>query len=134
MYLAYRTALSEGTEVFHSNIKERWQRGDPEIIDAMQTWASYAERGRAALLNRNYDELSELINANFDLRARLYQISEGNLEMIHLARSTGASANFAGSGGAITGVYTGEEMFQQLVAVMKPHKIAVVKPVILPRR
>jgi glucuronokinase len=134
MYLAYRTTLSEGTEVFHSNIKERWHRGDPEIVDAMRTWASYAERGRAALLSRNYHELSELINANFDLRARLYQISEGNLEMIRLARSTGASANFAGSGGAITGVYTGEDMFERLVAVMQPYRIAVVKPIILPKQ
>lgn len=134
MYLAYRTALSEGTEVFHSNIKERWHRGDPEIVDAMKTWASYAERGRAALLGRNYSELSELINANFDLRAKLYRISEGNLEMIHLARSTGASANFAGSGGAITGIYEDEAMFQRLVTVMKPHQIAVLKPVVLPKR
>ncbi|MBL8227824.1 MAG: GHMP kinase, partial [Bryobacterales bacterium] len=105
MYLAYRTALSEGTEVFHSNIKERWLRGDPEILQAMQTWASYAERGRNALMERNFEELGELINLNFDLRARLYQISAGNLEMISLARSTGASANFSGSGGAITGIY-----------------------------
>ena len=26
VYLAYRTSLSEGTEVFHSNVRDRWRR------------------------------------------------------------------------------------------------------------
>jgi glucuronokinase len=34
--------------------------------------------------------------------------------MIELARGVGASAKFAGSGGAIIGVYQGDEMFQAL--------------------
>jgi len=132
LYLAYRTSLSEGTEVFHNNIKERWRRGDPEIVEAMSTWASYAEQGRNLLVNGTHHGLDKLINANFDLRAKLYRIDEGNKEMIGLARSVGASANFAGSGGAITGVYHGEEMFEKLRSVMAPKQIAVVKPVILP--
>jgi glucuronokinase len=130
VYLAYRTTLSEGTEVFHSNIRERWRNGDAEVVGAMQQWASYAEQGRAALLAGDYAELDRLIDANFDLRAKLYRISEGNLEMIRLARSVGASANFAGSGGAITGSYRGEEMFERLAKVMEPHQIAVIKPMV----
>ncbi len=133
LYLAYRTSLSEGTEVFHSNIKERWRNGDPEVVEAMRTWGSYAEQGRQALLDGDHAKLDRLIDLNFDRRATLYQIGEGNLEMIRLARSTGASANFAGSGGAITGAYRGEEMFQKLVEIMKPRNIAVIKPSILPR-
>ena len=46
IYVAYRTSLSEGTEVFHNNVRERWRSGDPEVVRAMETWASYAERGR----------------------------------------------------------------------------------------
>src|SRR5438477_7081845 len=30
VYLAYRTSLSEGTEVFHNNVRSRWLAGDPE--------------------------------------------------------------------------------------------------------
>ena len=52
----------------------------------MQTWASYAEQGRKALLAADYGTLDRLIDANFDLRTQLYQISEGNLEMIRTAR------------------------------------------------
>jgi len=128
VYLAYRTSLSEGTEVFHNNIRERWRAGDPVVVDAMKTWASYAEQGRQALLNRDYTGLDRLIDANFDLRASIYHIGQGNVEMIHSARAAGASANFAGSGGAIVGRYQGEEMFQKLVDGMRPLGVAVVKP------
>jgi glucuronokinase len=128
VYVAYRTALSEGTEVFHNNVRERWRTGDPAIVDAMKTWASYAEQGRAALLARDYATLDRLINANFDLRAQTYPIGKGNLQMIHTARMAGATSNFAGSGGAIVGTYRDERMFQELAAAMKPLGVGVLKP------
>ncbi len=132
VYVAYRTALSEGTEVFHSNLRERWRAGDPVVVQAMKTWAGYAEQGRAALLARDYAELGRLIDANFDLRAELCQIGEGNLQMIRTARSVGATSNFAGSGGAIAGTYKDENMFDALVAAMKPLGVAVIKPEVVP--
>ena len=130
VYLAYRTSLSEGTEVFHSNVRERWLRGDPEVVEAMRTWASYAERGRAAMQTGDYDTLDRLIDANFDLRAQLYDVGEGNLRMIRAARRVGATANFAGSGGAIVGSYKGRHMYDDLVAAMGPLGVAVIQPVI----
>jgi len=132
LYVAYRTTLSEGTEVFHNDVRARWRAGDPEVVQAMKTWASYAERGRQALLDRDYEELNRLIDANFDLRAKLYQISSGNLEMIRAARRAGASANFAGSGGAIVGAYRDEEMYRRLEAEMKAIGAGVLKPIIEP--
>jgi glucuronokinase len=132
VYLAYRTTLSEGTEVFHSTVRERWRSGDPDVRDAMNTWASYAEQGRKALLARDYAMLDQLIDANFDLRRKLYRISDGNLEMIRIARAAGASANFAGSGGAIVGAYRDEEVFRTLQQSMEAVGVAVVKPTVSP--
>lgn len=128
LYLAYRTSLSEGTEIFHSNVRERWLSGNSEIVSAMRTWASYAEQGRDALLERDYAALNRLIDKNFDLRAQIYKISKGNMEMISTARSAGASANFAGSGGAIVGSYQDEEMFQALQTALSQIGVAVIKP------
>jgi glucuronokinase len=128
VYVAYRTSLSEGTEVFHSDIRGRWLAGDPVVLNAMETWAGYATEGREALLKRDYNTLNHLINANFDLRARLYQLGDGNLQMIHRAREVGASSNFAGSGGAIAGLYRDEQMFEALVRVMEPLQVAVLRP------
>jgi glucuronokinase len=128
VYVAYRTSLSEGTEVFHSNLRERWLRGDPEVVTAMETWAGYAAEGRACLMDRNYSRLEQLVDANFDLRARIYRIDPGNMEMVKTARAAGATANFAGSGGAIVGTYSGDEMFGHLTDAMKAIGIAVIKP------
>lgn len=132
VYVAYRTALSEGTEVFHSDVRAKWRAGDPEVVGAMQTWAGYAEEGRQALLRRDHDTLDRLIDANFDLRARIYRISDGNRQMVETARRVGASANFAGSGGAIVGSYRGEQMYRELEAALQPLGVAVIKPVVVP--
>jgi glucuronokinase len=128
LYVAYRTSLSEGTEVFHNDIRGRWRRGDADVVEAMKTWASYAEQGRDCLLGGDFATLGRLIDANFDLRARLYRIDKGNLEMIGAARQAGASANFAGSGGAIVGMYEDDEMFARLEASMRSVGAAVIKP------
>lgn len=134
LYMAYRTSLSEGTEVFHNNVRQRWLAGDPQVVAAMKTWASYAEEGRRALLDRDLETLDRLINANFDLRARIYRIDEGNLAMIRTARALGATSKFAGSGGAIVGTYTDEAMYAALVEAMRRIGVEVIKPVIMPRK
>jgi glucuronokinase len=131
VYVAYRTSLSEGTEVFHSTLRERWLRGDAEVLDAMETWAGYAAEGRACLLQRNYGRLSQLVDANFDLRAKIYHIDPGNLEMVRMARTVGATANFAGSGGAIVGTFDDEAMFGKLATAGRAIGVAVIKPKIV---
>ena len=128
VYVAYRTSLSEGTEVFHNNVRERWRTGDPQVVEAMRTWAAYAEQGRAALLAGDHATLARLVDANFDLRAQIYRIDRGNLEMIQTARALGASASFAGSGGAIVGTYTDQKMFETLVKAMEPLGVGVIRP------
>ena len=132
LYVAYRTSLSEGTELFHNDVRQRWRAGESRVVKAMKTWAGFAEQGRQALIERDYKTLNRLIDANFDLRTTIYRLSEGNLEMIRTARSAGASANFAGSGGAIVGSYEDDNMFRALCEKMAQIGVAVIKPKILP--
>ncbi len=42
-YIAYSEDLSEGTEVFHNNIRERYERGEKQVLDAMQEFAHITE-------------------------------------------------------------------------------------------
>ncbi len=132
VYVAYRTSLSEGTEVFHNNVRGRWNAGEGSVLEAMQTWASYAQQGRDALLAGDIHRLGELINANFDLRTSIYQINEGNLEMIRRSRAVGATSNFAGSGGAIVGTYQDEDMFTRLQQSLGAAGVKVLRPRVLP--
>ena len=128
VYVAYRRSLSEGTEVFHTNIRQRFEDGDPLVVNAMKRWAEIAAEGKEALVARDLDRLGALVNENFDLRSRIYKISEGNLQMIEAARATGASAKFAGSGGAIVGTYRDEDHFAELQRELKKIDVAVVRP------
>lgn len=132
VYVAYTTNLSEGTEVFHNDIRGRWNRGDREIVSAMYQWANLAQRVRDMILEKRGEEIGPLLNENFDLRRRLYKLSQGNLNMVDTARDCGASAKFTGSGGAIVGTYENEAMFQRLKAALEPQQVVVIKPQILP--
>jgi glucuronokinase len=132
LYVAYTKQLSEGTEVFHNDIRSRWNRGEREIVSAMYHWAGLAERVKELLLAGRGRDIGPLLNENFDLRRRLYKLSKGNIDMVEAARDVGASAKFTGSGGAIVGTYEDEAMFQRLKQALEPLGVAVIKPQILP--
>jgi len=114
LYIAYHTQLGEPTEVFHNDIRGRFNRGDSEIVDAMQQFAQYAEDGRDALNSNDLTRLAELIDANFDTRQGIAKLPSWQVDMVETARKCGASAKFAGSGGAIVGTYEDEAMLKQL--------------------
>jgi glucuronokinase len=131
LYIAYRTDLGEGSETFHNNIKERWNNGDPEVVHAMKDFAGYAEAVRALLLAGRGREIGPWMNRNFDRRRSIYKLDPRNVDMVMRARSVGASAKFAGSGGAIVGTYEDEAMFERLVEALQPAGIRVFKPTIV---
>ncbi|VGO12181.1 hypothetical protein PDESU_00732 [Pontiella desulfatans] len=128
IYIAYKRELSEGSEVFHNDIRARYNMGDQQVVDAMETWAGLADQVRDALLSGNSGVVGELLNANFDLRRRIYNIHPDNIAMVEAARSVGASAKFTGSGGAIVGTYADDAMFDQLKSVLEPLRISILKP------
>jgi glucuronokinase len=131
VFVAYTTKLSEGTEVFHNDIRGRWNRGEREIVSAMYQWANLAQRVRDMLLAGRGREIGPLLNENFDLRRRLYKLSQGNIDMVEAARDCGASAKFTGSGGAIVGTYEDEAMFEKLKSALEPMQVVVIKPQIV---
>ena len=128
LYVAYRTKLSEGTEIFHNNLRQRFESGETEVVDAMQEWASIAEQGRNALLAGDTERFGRLIDANFDLRARIYRISDANREMVEAARRAGATAKFAGSGGAIIGTYRDQKHYDSLREAFQDLGVRVFRP------
>ncbi|MEI8310797.1 MAG: GHMP kinase [Verrucomicrobiota bacterium] len=131
LYIAYRTDLSEGSEVFHNNIRERFDRGESEVVEAMAYWADLTVQAKSALEEGDWMRLAALMDANFDKRKQIYQLSEGNLRMVETARSLGASAKFPGSGGAIIGLYSDEAMFENLTAAFAAQNILVFKPTLI---
>lgn len=132
LYLSYHTDLSEPTEVFHNDIRGRFNRGEAKVVNAMKRCADLAGRGREALLRRDYAELSRLMNENFDTRRSIYNLPPWQIEMIETARRCGASAQFSGSGGAIVGIYRDEAMFKKLSDSLAALHCCTIKPQVLP--
>ena len=127
-YVAYHTDLSEPTETFHNDIRGRYNRGDTLVVNAMSSFAALAAEGYQAFQAHDGERLAQLINANFDLRRSIYQLPAWQTEMVEAARRGGASAKFAGSGGAIVGTYRDEAMFQQLTTQLATIGSRVIKP------
>ncbi|MFP4322026.1 MAG: mevalonate kinase, partial [Anaerolineales bacterium] len=116
VYVAYHTNLSEPTETFHNDLRGRFARGDAEVVSAMADFAALTDEGRAALLAGDMARLGALIDANFDTRQRIARLPGWQVRMVETARACGASAKFAGSGGAIVGLYQGAAMLAALRA------------------
>jgi len=128
LYIAYRTDLAEGSEVFHNTIRERWLQNDPEILQAMNDFAEYAQEVRDLLAAGRGDRIGVWMDRNFDRRRSWCHVAKVDVRMVEQARSVGASAKFAGSGGAIVGTYADEAMYERLVEVYKTTATEVFKP------
>jgi glucuronokinase len=128
LYVAHHETLGEPTEIFHNNVRERFNRGDEQVISAMSCFAGLAADGRGALVVRDVERLAALINRNFDTRRSIYRIPSWQAAMVDAARACGASAQFAGSGGAIIGTYDGESMFERVRATLMANGSCTVKP------
>ncbi len=132
IYVAYSTETSEPTEVFHNNLRARFHSGEPEVVDAMKRLSDLVDEVRDALTTGDHAKLHTLIDENYDIRAGICRLSASHVQMVETARSTGASAKFAGSGGAIVGTFESDSQFQQLRKELGRIECAVIRPRILP--
>ena len=130
LYVSYSVDCSEPTEVFHNNLRFRYNQGEPAVVSAMQHCADLTVRARDALLAGHHYLLPPLLDGNFDIRRSICQLPKEQILMIETARSCGASANFAGSGGAIVGTYPDETAFVKLKEEMEKIGCETIKPIV----
>lgn len=111
LYLAWVPHSTTTSGKAHNRVHYRFEEGDMEVVDAMKQFADYAREAVEALEARDVARFATLMDANFDLRRRIYGddvLGAHNLEMVQIARDHGMPAKFTGSGGAITGVIMDE--------------------------
>jgi glucuronokinase len=114
VYVAYRTNYRGPESGKGVRLRAQWRAGEPETVAAMRTWAAFAEAGRKAMLAGDREQLHALIDSNLDLRMHMGDVEDEDAALARAARALGASANLAGSGGAIAGFYDGQEMLERL--------------------
>ncbi len=108
LFVAYHDTLAEGTEITHNDLRERFNRGDKQVVDAMAQFADLAQKSRDLICAGRGIEIGPLMDRNFDLRAELCTISPGNRQLVEIGRQQGAATKFSGSGGAVVGCYDGD--------------------------
>ena len=130
LYIAYDPERAEVSDIPHRNLRDLFNRGDATVVAAMQTFRQLTDRARVALMAGDWDQLGHLMNENFDLRRKIMPIAPENLRMVESARAAGASAKFAGSGGAICGLYKDGRQYQKLSDSLAALRCTVLRPLI----
>jgi glucuronokinase len=128
LFIAYKVSLGKVSGKVLNDIRTRYDKGDTHVIETLNKIAGLAEKGKEAIFQQEYDTLFDLMNENFDLRCKIMNISESNMQLVRTARSCGASATFTGSGGSIIGMYIDNEMLNKLVVKLKSIDARVIKP------
>ncbi len=129
IYLAYSDKGAEPTEVFHNDLRARYDAGESSVVAAMQSLIQLTDHALVALENGNHEAFSQLMDENFNIRRSVSQLNPYHIKMIESARSCGASAKYAGSGGAIVGAYRNESQFAELQQCLGAIGCEVIKPV-----
>ena len=136
LYIAYDATRAEESGEAHKEVKRLFEAKNADVLAAMSEFADIAQQGRDLLCSPSTSpsalsaKLASLINANFDLRDRIFHVAEENRRMVMTARAAGASAKFAGSGGAIVGTYEDDAQFERLKASLAKIGTVTLKPTI----
>ena len=101
LFLAWRTDAAETSHAVHGGLRER--AGEPTVRKAMDRLAGHARAARDALLAGDRRAFAAALDGSYDERAALIELDPRHVAMVEAARAAGASANYAGSGGAIVG-------------------------------
>ena len=116
LWLAYLADPSDSGKA-HNDVRKRFDAGDEEAVAGMKMFADITERGRAAIMAKDYATLADLMDENFALRRKLYTdpaLGKDNLTMVGIAQKHNAGAKFSGSGGAIVGLCRDQSKFRAL--------------------
>jgi glucuronokinase len=104
LVVCWRTDTGADSGPLHADLRERFGQGDPVVRDAIAAAAAAAQEARAALLAGDRPRFRRSVDATFDARRRMLPLDPRHVEMVEVARESGAAANYTGSGGAIVAV------------------------------
>ncbi len=130
VYVAFDPERAEVSGVTHRNLRKDWESGAKDVHDAMERLAQLTDAGRRAILDFDMKTLHEVTNENYEVRKTIMKVAPENDKMVQVARSVGASAKFAGSGGAIVGVYLDGDQYSRLVDALAEIRCTCFRPVI----
>jgi glucuronokinase len=104
LLVAWRPDSAGHSGEVHAPLRDRHADGDPVVLEAMRALTRAAHDAARAVSAGDHAALCAGVDASFDARRSMLALDPRHVEMIECARAAGASANYAGSGGAIVAV------------------------------
>jgi glucuronokinase len=102
LLVVWSTAAAEPSTVVHGPLQARG--GEPRVVAAMADLAGHARAGASALAAGDVAALGAAMDASFEARASILDLTPAHVALVDVARAAGCHANYAGSGGAIVAV------------------------------
>ena len=85
----------------HRAIWDRVQAGDTGLRERLAGFGRIAVDGTAALEAGDHAGFADAIDANFDLRTSIFELTDDDRRLVEAVRVAGGAAKFCGSGGSI---------------------------------
>ena len=85
----------------HRAVWDRVQAGDTDLRERLAGFGRIAVAGTAALEAGEHEAFADAIDANFDLRASIFGLTDDDRRLVEAVRAAGGAAKFCGSGGSI---------------------------------
>ena len=119
--------------IAHGDLRSRWEQGDPEAHRIMSDFRDLVDEGvdlleGGGLEGGSTQAFRELVSRNFEMRSRVFHISERDRQMVAIARQFEAAAKLSGSGGAVIGVPASEGDLDTLAAAYEQAGFRMIRP------
>lgn len=131
LYLAWRVDAGAASGAVHADLRARHRAGDPTVRAGLTHLADHARAARDAVAANDLVSLAAAIDGSFDARRTFLELEPRLVRMVEIARAHGASANYAGSGGAIVGTLGEPESFAKLREALAAEGCEAIRPRVL---
>lgn len=133
LFVAWDPCGGACSGIAHGDLRGRWERGDFEVHRIMSEFRDLVDEGVDLLEGGGLERgdtraFRELLSRNFEMRSRIFQISERDRQMVAIARQLDAAAKLSGSGGAVIGVPASDDDLDTLAAAYEQAGFRMIRP------
>lgn len=133
LLVAWPTLAGQPSDAAHRHVWDRVQAGDDALRRRLAGFAQIAVDGTAALEAGDHVAFADAVDANFDLRADIYELRTDDRRLVEVAREAGGAAKYCGSGGAIVALARPGHELDQLGAALTAAGASVHAPITIAR-
>lgn len=119
LFVAWNPAAAEPSDTVHRALQRRHRADDPLVLTGMAELAGEARRAAAAIAAGDLVELGRAMDASFDLRTSMVEVSPDQVDLVEIGRRAGAAVNSAGSGGSVVGLARSHEQLDDVLVAYR---------------